>query len=409
MDNQHEPGKPVWPVAEGDYLVGDSNAPVAVCALTSEDLWPALAKLPGVAIAGQVFTANLGIEQIILNVTTNAAIRFLLLCGHESPIFRPGQTLTALISNGIDEEQGIIGAEGHLPVLSNLSAARIEAFRQQVELVDFTGESDVAMLGERIRALAERNPGRFSGVLSEAADSEGRDERFVAIRPGGRRQPLAYDPKGFFIVSLDRNAKEMVIRHYLPDNTPAHEMRGRSAESMLLGLLREDLVSQMSHAGYLGGELAKAEAALKLGLRYEQDRPLRTIEDKKMGDNTIMEAAKPPRRMMGTPPASAAQIAAMSAGMQVDVALAVEVANAELLHGLVLERDDEGVYHRSTQPVAVRWQPDTPLVMGKAEAVRAGAILQVNGPFGADGCVEALQIAIITGYVEVVPTPLSSE
>jgi tetrahydromethanopterin S-methyltransferase subunit A len=44
---------------------------------------------------------------------------------------------------------------------------------------------------------------------------------------------------------------------------------------MFLGLLREDLVSQLSHAGYLGAELAKAEAALCLGLCYEQDQPLR--------------------------------------------------------------------------------------------------------------------------------------
>jgi tetrahydromethanopterin S-methyltransferase subunit A len=44
---------------------------------------------------------------------------------------------------------------------------------------------------------------------------------------------------------------------------------------MLLGLLREQLVSQLSHAGYLGAELARAEAALRLDLAYEQDRPLR--------------------------------------------------------------------------------------------------------------------------------------
>jgi len=44
---------------------------------------------------------------------------------------------------------------------------------------------------------------------------------------------------------------------------------------MLLGLVRENLVSQLSHAGYLGAELAKAEAAILLDLRYEQDQPLR--------------------------------------------------------------------------------------------------------------------------------------
>ncbi len=34
---------------------------------------------------------------------------------------------------------------------------------------------------------------------------------------------------------------------------------------MVLGLIRENLISQLSHAGYLGAELAKAEAALRLG------------------------------------------------------------------------------------------------------------------------------------------------
>jgi tetrahydromethanopterin S-methyltransferase subunit A len=34
----------------------------------------------------------------------------------------------------------------------------------------------------------------------------------------------------------------------------------------VLGLLREELVSQLSHAGYPGAELAKAESALRLGL-----------------------------------------------------------------------------------------------------------------------------------------------
>jgi tetrahydromethanopterin S-methyltransferase subunit A len=87
--------------------------------------------------------------------------------------------------------------------------------------------------------------------------------------------PLAYDPKGYFVITLDRPAGEIVIRHYLSDNTPAHEMRGRSGEPLLLGLVREGLVSQLSHAGYLGAELARAEAALRLQLRYEQDQPLR--------------------------------------------------------------------------------------------------------------------------------------
>ncbi|MDM7911512.1 MAG: DUF4346 domain-containing protein [Methanotrichaceae archaeon] len=34
------------------------------------------------------------------------------------------------------------------------------------------------------------------------------------------------------------------------------------------------LVSRLDHAGYLGRELEKAEAALHLGRRYIQDEPL---------------------------------------------------------------------------------------------------------------------------------------
>lgn len=44
---------------------------------------------------------------------------------------------------------------------------------------------------------------------------------------------------------------------------------------MLLGLIGAGIVNELSHVGYLGMELAKAETALRLGLGYEQDKPLR--------------------------------------------------------------------------------------------------------------------------------------
>ncbi|WP_373508803.1 DUF4346 domain-containing protein [Thiocapsa sp.] len=75
-------------------------------------------------------------------------------------------------------------------------------------------------------------------------------------------------------MALDTNAGEIVCRQYSVDHAPAHELRSHSAERILLGLLRADLVSRLSHAGYLGAELAKAETALRLGLHYEQDKPL---------------------------------------------------------------------------------------------------------------------------------------
>src|SRR5215471_15363409 len=131
-----------WPIIEGSYRIGDPAAPVAVCALTSDELLAPLAGIPGVAIAGEVQTANLGIEYIVLNVTANPAIRFLLLCGKESRLFRQGQALSALMENGVDEAKRIIGAEGYEPVLRTVTPQQVAAFRRQVELVDWIGERD---------------------------------------------------------------------------------------------------------------------------------------------------------------------------------------------------------------------------------------------------------------------------
>ncbi|HEX4921223.1 MAG TPA: tetrahydromethanopterin S-methyltransferase subunit A, partial [Candidatus Bathyarchaeia archaeon] len=121
--------KPSWPVVPGSYVIGDPNSPVAVCTLTSERLMTPLANLPGVAIAGMVYTANLGITRIVMNITANPAIRFLLICGRESNLFRPGQSLTALSEHGIDEQKRIIGATGYDPVLTSLTADQINQFR----------------------------------------------------------------------------------------------------------------------------------------------------------------------------------------------------------------------------------------------------------------------------------------
>jgi len=57
-----------WPVMPGTYQVGDPNGPVAVCALTSEKLVSPLVGVQGVAIAGIVYTANLGITRIIVHI-----------------------------------------------------------------------------------------------------------------------------------------------------------------------------------------------------------------------------------------------------------------------------------------------------------------------------------------------------
>ncbi len=104
-----------WPVVPGSYIVGDVNAPVAVCVLTTESIMRSLSSLIGVAISGMVYTANLGITRIVVNISANPAIRFLLICGRDSALFRPGQSIVALSDNGIDDQRRIVGAAGYDP------------------------------------------------------------------------------------------------------------------------------------------------------------------------------------------------------------------------------------------------------------------------------------------------------
>lgn len=399
-----------WPVVAGSYEVGDPQGPVAICTLTTETLTAPLVRLPGVAIAGKVYTANLGITRIVLNVTANPAIRFLLICGKDSPLFHPGQSLVALAERGVDADRRIVGAIGYEPVLSTLAPERVAQFRQQVEVVDWAGEEDLYALEEVVGGLVARNPGRFAAG-DGAAGMPPPEEQFTPIRPGGTREPLQYDPKGYFVVTLDREQEQISMRHYLPDHTPAHEMRGRSAGPMLLGLLREGLVTQLSHAGYLGEELAKAEAALRFDLRYDQDRSLRRREApaatrEAPAPATASGPATPPPIASIMPPLTVSELEAATPGMAVNVALAITGLPAlDLLDGEFLQADEAepfSAFRRTGQEIQVRWLPTTEIAMGEAADLQIGALVRVRGTLGERRLVDAERLVILTRVARIV-------
>ena len=407
---------PSWPVMPGTYQVGDPNGPVAVCALTSERLIGPLVAVPGVAIAGIVYTANLGITRIIVNTTSNPAIRFLLLCGRDSALFRPGQSLVALAEHGVDDQRRIIDAAGYDPVLPSIDPGQVARFRKQIEVLDWTGEEDIQALKERINSLSDRNPGVFIAG-QQGANPTRSQEQFVPIRPGGQREPLLYDPKGYFVITIEPEQKEILLRHYLPDHTPAHEMRGRGATSMLLGLLRDGLVTQLSHAGYLGEELAKAQTALQFGLRYDQDRPLRPRESS--ADATLAGGPQQlAQEKQTTPPAPQAppkiprvqgftlkQLEAIVPGTMVDLFFSVtDLPRKQVLGGIFLEPDETGTFtafRGTSQRIEVRWTPTSRLIMGGEADLVVGALLRVVGKLDQDHLVHAEQLVVLTRVARV--------
>jgi tetrahydromethanopterin S-methyltransferase subunit A len=61
------------------------------------------------------------------------------------------------------------------------------------------------------------------------------------------------------------------VEHYAYDNTLLHTLEGTSAQSLYKAVISNGWVTELSHAAYLGMELAKAELALRHGYPYVQD------------------------------------------------------------------------------------------------------------------------------------------
>jgi dihydropteroate synthase-like protein len=89
-------------------------------------------------------------------------------------------------------------------------------------------------------------------------------------------EPLSFDPKGVFKITVDRNAEKIVALHFATAEAekPSNIVKGKTAEAVYAKIVEMGLVTRLDHAAYLGNELAKAEVALKTGKDYVQDNPL---------------------------------------------------------------------------------------------------------------------------------------
>ncbi|MBO3680107.1 hypothetical protein [Streptomyces sp. NEAU-YJ-81] len=264
-------------------MVTHRTADVAVCTLRTHTLPARLAGHPRVAVAAPLATANLGIEELVRGALARPAVRHLVVCGHDSRLFHPGQSLLALAAHGTAPDGTIIGAHGHRAHLPNLRPPVVAAFRRRIAVHDLRGQDDPAAVLAAVDALPRHaddadgagdvnGPDCAAGVLGEELAAS--TARLVPLAAVGRVRPIASAGAGCFVISLDRPAGRIVLRHYGDDLASGHELRSRSATALTLAAVAHGLTDDPAHAGYLGGELAKAETALRLGLAYVQDRPL---------------------------------------------------------------------------------------------------------------------------------------
>lgn len=275
--------KASWPPYRGEYVVGDPSGSIAVCTLASHDLTGSLmgAGKPGIAISGICETENIGVEKVVLNITANPNIRWLILCGKEAEGHRPGDAFQKLKELGVDAAMRIQKAASWRPVLKNLTMLHVTRFRQQVEIVDMIGRTELASVLNAVHECAShpREPMSDSPAFSSSLTFE----RVKAKVP----KRLGLDPAGFFIILPDKTTGVIACEHYENSGRLMHVIEGKDSALIAATAVEQGLITRLDHAAYLGRELAKAEFAIKTGTTYIQDAALGEVpQDEKCSDST---------------------------------------------------------------------------------------------------------------------------
>ena len=148
-----------WPIVQGDFHTGDAQSCVGVVTMGSHLDEQGICDA-GAAIAGSCKTENLGIEKIIANVISNPNIRFILCCGTEVKGHLSGQSFMALHTGGVAGGK-IVGAQGAIPFIENLSDEAIKRFQDQVEMVDIMESEDMGTIKAKMDELKAKDPGAF--------------------------------------------------------------------------------------------------------------------------------------------------------------------------------------------------------------------------------------------------------
>lgn len=162
---------PDYPPEEGCYLRGNDYSPVAVVVILRwmrEETPPEIEHLvrvaveTGAALAGTLQTENIGLEKVICNIVGNPNIRYLVVCGPESPGHLVGDAILALAANGIDKDRRIIAAKAPTPYLFNLPIDHVKRFRRQVRVIDLVDEGSPDMLRRAVWSCYQEQPTQFA-------------------------------------------------------------------------------------------------------------------------------------------------------------------------------------------------------------------------------------------------------
>ena len=277
-----------WPPVEGEYTVLDKSAPVAVSILASTKLEDKLARLrpAGLCIVGKTETENIGIDKIIKNVVSNPVISFLILTGKDTEGHQSGKTLLALYENGVDKDMRVVGSKGRRPILKNVTTSDINAFRKQVQVKDMIGCEDTRKIARSIMELSKMAAPAQS-VSSCGCSCECNDQQTAKttmsiplakpvitvpkIVVKKHTKSVKLDKAGYFVIIPSKKDGNLLVEHYSYDNKLLRKIEGKNSRDLYFTIIENNWVTELSHAAYLGKELAKAELSMKKGFKFVQD------------------------------------------------------------------------------------------------------------------------------------------
>jgi len=165
----------------------------------------------------------------------------------------------------------VIGSPGRKPVLKNVTRKEVDAFRNQVRIVDMIGCEDAELVARKVTALS-REMHMPCGTKEVARVVKPLTPAPVERVEAGEPEKVSLDRKGYFVILPVPAKGILTVEHYANDNRLLRVIEGKEARGLYSTIIQNGWVSQLSHAAYLGKELERAELAMKMGFKFVQDR-----------------------------------------------------------------------------------------------------------------------------------------
>jgi tetrahydromethanopterin S-methyltransferase subunit A len=147
----------------------------------------------------------------------------------------------------------------------------VEAFRNQIKVVDMIGCEDVNQIVKTIKKVVSiKHPlscskKEFSRVIKPI------EIQSVELIRAEKSKKVGLDRAGYFVILPLRDKGTISVEHYSPDNRLLRIIEGKDSAGIYRTIVKNKWVTQLSHAAYLGKELARAELSMTLNFKYIQD------------------------------------------------------------------------------------------------------------------------------------------